>query len=348
MAHAVTVSRAVPPWACAAVRPDVTAMPIEPSVTPRSACDRLPVVFLMGPTASGKTALALALADAWPCSLISVDSALVYRGLDIGAAKPDAATLARHPHALIDIRDPGQAYSAAEFRADALAAIRQAHLDGRLPLLVGGTGLYFAALERGLSALPQADPEVRARIAAEAAHQGWAEMHRRLALLDPAAAARIHPNDPQRIGRALEVIALTGRPLSAQQGQGGARLPYRVLKLVVAPADRAELHARIAERFRAMLAAGLVDEVRALRARPGLSADVPSMRAVGYRQCWQFLDGAISAAELEAAGIAATRQLAKRQYTWLRGELDAIWLDSGASLAAAQRRLASFLARSPH
>jgi tRNA dimethylallyltransferase len=313
-----------------------------------SANDRPAAIFLMGPTASGKTALALALAERWPLSLISVDSALVYRGLDIGAAKPDRAILARHPHALIDIRDPEQAYSAAEFRADALAAMAAARAAGRMPLLVGGTGLYFAALERGLSALPTADAELRARLAEEAGRIGWAAMHARLATLDPVAAARIHPNDPQRIGRALEVIELSGRPLSAQQGQGGARLPYRVLKLVVAPSDRVELHARIAERFRAMLAAGLVDEVRALRARPGLSADLPSMRAVGYRQCWQFLDGALAAGDLEAAGIAATRQLAKRQYTWLRGELDAIWLDAGASQAAAERRMAAFLVRSPH
>ncbi len=308
--------------------------------------DRQPVVFLMGPTASGKTELALALAERLPVSLISVDSALVYRGLDIGTAKPDRSTRARHPHALIDIREPEQTYSAAEFRADALVAINRAHADGRLPLLVGGTGLYFAALERGLSVLPAAAPAVRARIAAQARTHGWGFLHQRLAALDPVAAARIHPNDPQRIGRALEVIELTGRPLSAQQGQGGARLPYRVLKLVVAPAHRAELHARIAARFRAMLAAGLIDEVRALRARPGLSADLPSMRAVGYRQCWQFLDGVIAESELEAAGIAATRQLAKRQYTWLRGEFDAIWLDPAARQAAAERLLTGFLAGS--
>ncbi len=293
-----------------------------------SASDHRPqAVFLMGPTAAGKTALACALAERHPLGLISVDSALVYRGLDIGSAKPDAATLARHPHALIDIRDPAEPYSAAEFRVDALAAMRRLVEMGKTPLLVGGTGLYFRALEHGLSNLPEADPGLRARLAAEAAGRGWAALHARLARLDPLAAARIRPSDPQRIQRALEVIELSGRPLSAQQGATRMRLPYRVLKLALIPADRASLHARIATRFDAMLAAGFLDEVRALRERGDLQRDLPALRAVGYRQAWAHLDGVSDAAGFRSQAIAATRQLAKRQITWLRGELDAQVLD---------------------
>src|SRR6185312_272017 len=257
------------------------------------------------PTASGKTALACELEDRFPVELVSVDSALVYRGLDIGAAKPDAATLARHPHALIDIRDPAQPYSAAEFRADALAAMHAITARGRVPLLVGGTGLYFRALQRGLSELPEADPALRAR-------------------LTDAAAARIGPNDAQRLQRALEVIALSGRPLSElQRGGRGEAFPWRVLKLALLPADRAPLHARIAERFDAMLAAGFLDELRTLRARGDLHADLPAIRAVGYRQGWEHLDGQSDAAGFRERAIFATRQLAKRQITWLRAELDA-------------------------
>ena len=308
--------------------------------------DRRPrAVFLMGPTAAGKTALACALAERHPLGLISVDSALVYRGLDIGTAKPDAATLARHPHALIDIRDPAQAYSAAEFRVDALAAMRRLVEAGKVPLLVGGTGLYFRALERGLSNLPEADPGLRARLVAEAAAQGWAALHARLARLDPPAASRIRPSDPQRIQRALEVIELSGRPLSAQQGAARMRLPYRVLKLALIPADRAPLHARIAMRFDAMLAAGFLDEVRGLRERGDLQRDLPALRAVGYRQAWEHLDGASDVLDFRAQVIAATRQLAKRQITWLRGELDARVLDpEGAGCAGlAARGLDVFL-----
>ena len=285
-------------------------------------------VFLMGPTASGKTALACALSERFPVELVSVDSALVYRGMDIGTAKPDAATLATYPHRLIDIRDPAEPYSAADFRSDALAAMQDITAGGRVPLLVGGTGLYFRALQQGLSHLPEADPAIRERLAAEAADAGWPALHRRLERLDAVAAARIGPNDAQRIQRALEVIELTGRPLSEQQqGGSGERFPWRVLKLALLPADRAPLHARIADRFDAMLAGGFLDEVRALRERKDLHADLPAIRAVGYRQAWEHLDGQTSAAEFRDKGVFATRQLAKRQITWLRSELDARVLD---------------------
>jgi tRNA dimethylallyltransferase len=290
--------------------------------------DRRPLaIFLMGPTASGKTALACALAERFPLDLISVDSALVYRGMDIGSAKPDAQTLARFPHRLIDIRDPAQAYSAAEFRADALREMQAIAAAGRTPLLVGGTGLYFRVLQRGLSALPAADATLRVDIAQSAHAHGWPALHARLHALDPAAAGRIKPNDAQRIQRALEVIALTGRPLSAQQGAAPAPFGFRVLKLTLVPADRALLHARIAERMDAMLAHGFLDEVRALRARGDLSAELPAMRAVGYRQAWQHLEGQFEAAQLRERAIFATRQLAKRQLTWLRAELDARAVD---------------------
>ncbi|GAA0720498.1 tRNA (adenosine(37)-N6)-dimethylallyltransferase MiaA [Dokdonella soli] len=285
-------------------------------------------IFLMGPTASGKTALACALADRFPLRLVSVDSALVYRGMDVGTAKPDAATLARYPHRLIDIRDPSQPYSAAEFRADALAAMREITQAGEVPLLVGGTSLYFRALEHGLSALPDADQALRAELADEAARIGWPALHARLAELDPHAAARIRPGDAQRIQRALEVIALSGRPLSEQQQGPAERLPWRVLKLALVPADRGPLHARIAERFDAMLAGGFLDEVRRLHLRKDLHADLPAMRAVGYRQAWPYLNGRVDAATFREQSIFATRQLAKRQITWLRSELDARWFDA--------------------
>lgn len=278
----------------------------------------------MGPTASGKTALACALSERFPVDLVSVDSALVYRGMDIGTAKPDAATLARYPHRLIDIRDPAEPYSAADFRADAMATMQEITARGRVPLLVGGTGLYFRALQQGLSQLPEADPAIREQLSAEAATLGWPAMHARLALLDPTAAARIGPNDAQRVQRALEVIRLTGRPLSEQQrGGSGERFPWRVLKLALLPVDRAPLHERIAQRFDAMLADGFLDEVRALRTRGDLHADLPAIRAVGYRQAWEHLDSQTAAAEFRDRGIFATRQLAKRQITWLRSELDA-------------------------
>lgn len=282
----------------------------------------------MGPTASGKTALACALAERFPLQLISVDSALVYRGLDIGSAKPDAATLRRHPHRLIDIRDPEQAYSAGDFRDDALREMAAISAAGRVPLLVGGTGLYFRALTRGFADLPTADPALRAALQAQMQRDGLAVLHQRLQQQDPAAAARIRPSDTQRVLRALEVIALSGRPLSEiQQQTEPPRLPYRLLKLALVPADRAPLHARIAVRFEQMLDGGLVEEVQRLRARAGVHADLPALRAVGYRQVWQYLDGEFARGELRDRGVFATRQLAKRQITMLRAELDSRWLD---------------------
>ncbi|MGH8174075.1 MAG: tRNA (adenosine(37)-N6)-dimethylallyltransferase MiaA [Rhodanobacteraceae bacterium] len=284
-------------------------------------------IFLMGATATGKTALACALAERFPLDLVSVDSALVYRGLDIGTAKPDAATLARHPHRLIDLRDPADPYSAADFRRDARAAMEDISRTGRIPLLVGGTGLYFRALAQGLSDLPEASPSLRARIADEAVHVGWAAMHARLAKLDAVAASRIQPGDQQRIQRALEIIELTGKPLSEQTGGMPDRFPWRVLKLALVPRDRSELHERIARRFDAMLDAGFLDEVRALHRRGDLHAALPAVRAVGYRQAWQHLEGGYDAPTFRERSIFATRQLAKRQVTWLRGELDARCFD---------------------
>ena len=289
--------------------------------------NRPAAIFLMGPTASGKTALACALAERFPLDLVSVDSALVYRGLDIGAAKPDRATLARHPHRLVDIREPHEAYSAADFRRDALLAMDEIQRAGRVPLLVGGTGLYFRALERGLSALPDADPELRRRLADEATAIGWARMHARLQQLDPLAAQRIRPRDAQRIQRALEVIELSGKPLSELQSGPGDRVPWRLLKFALVPVDRAPLHERIARRFDQMLADGFLDEARRLRALPAWQADLPAMRAVGYRQAWPLLAGEQDAATFRDRAIFATRQLAKRQITWLRSELDARWFD---------------------
>ena len=303
-------------------------------------------IFLMGPTASGKTDLALQLADRFGVGLISVDSALVYRGMDIGTAKPDAAVLARYPHRLIDIRDPHDAYSAAEFRVDALREMVAITTAGKVPLLVGGTGLYFRALQHGLSDLPAGDAGVRAQLARDAQEKGWQVLHARLGELDPAAAARIKPGDTQRIQRALEVIALTGKPLSAQQGGLRERFAYRVLKLALLPQDRALLHARIAQRLDRMFAQSFLDEVRQLRARGDLHADLPSMRAVGYRQVWQHLDGECDLAECRERAIFATRQLAKRQITWLRADRDACAFDPFAATHAKkiQRAVADFLA----
>lgn len=279
-------------------------------------------IWLMGPTASGKTHLALELARHLPVELISVDSALVYREMNIGTAKPDAATLREFPHRLIDIIDPAEAYSAARFRMDALETMTDIHARGNTPLLVGGTMLYFRALQDGLADLPVSNAEVREAIQAEAAQQGWAAMHAQLALVDPVIAARLHPNDPQRVGRALEVWRLTGVPLSEWQMRGREQAAPeigRVLKLALLP-PRERLRQRIAERFELMLADGFMEEVEALRARGDLRADMPSMRAVGYRQVWEYLDGAHSYARMVELGITATRGLAKRQMTWLRSE----------------------------
>ncbi|HET8898708.1 MAG TPA: tRNA (adenosine(37)-N6)-dimethylallyltransferase MiaA [Rhodanobacteraceae bacterium] len=298
-------------------------------------------VFLLGPTASGKTALACALSERFPLDLVSVDSALVYRGLDIGSAKPDAATRARYPHALIDIRDPAEAYSAAMFRDDALAAMQTSAAVGRVPLLVGGTGLYFRALQQGLAPMPEADPAIRTRLSAEAGERGWPALHARLAALDPVAASRIRASDAQRLQRALEVIELTGQPLSQLQQQASPPLPFRVLKLALVP-ERALLHQRIAQRFDQMLAEGFLDEVRQLRQRGDLDPDLPALRAVGYRQAWRHLDGLTDAASFRTEAIAATRQLAKRQVTWLRSTLDARWL---ADVGMAEAAVSNFLAR---
>jgi len=279
----------------------------------------IPAVLLMGPTATGKSALALALAGRIGGEIVSVDSAQVYRGMDIGTAKPDAATRARIAHHLIDIVDPTESYSAARFSADAQASIAAIRAHGHVPIVAGGTMLYFKALTDGLSALPSADPAVRAHIDARAAIEGWPALHAALARVDPATAARLAPTDAQRIQRALEVYELRGMPLSALQGarERGEGLGS-VVRVALVPRDRARLHESIAKRFDAMLAAGLVDELQSLRARFALAPTLPSMRSVGYRQAWDFLDGRIDEATLRAKGVAATRQLAKRQLTWLR------------------------------
>jgi len=281
-----------------------------------------PAILLMGPTASGKTALAMEIADRFPVGLISVDSALVFRDMDIGTAKPDAATLVRYPHALIDLISPEEAYSAARFRTDALAAMAETTAQGKVPLLVGGTMLYFKALLDGLADLPQADPELRAAIDREAAERGWPALHEELARLDPATAARLHPTDSQRLQRALEICRSSGKPMSAWLSESESQRPsYSFISLGLLPSDRAVLHQRIADRFDAMLAAGLDDEVRRLRQKYHLHLGLPSMRCVGYRQTWEAQEGLIPRHELRDRGIFATRQLAKRQITWIGNTL---------------------------
>ncbi len=276
-------------------------------------------VLLMGPTASGKTPLALALARTLPVEIVSVDSAQIYRGMDLGTAKPLASEREGVPHHLVDIIDPTEAYSAARFRADALKLMREITARGRIPVLAGGTMLYFKALREGLSELPDADEGIRAQIDAEAAARGWPALHAELSKVDPQTAARLKPNDAQRIQRALEVFRLSGEPMSQLLGRRKrAALPFRLIELALVPSDRGVLHRRIEARFDAMLERGLVEELRALRERYALRAGLPSMRCVGYRQAWQFLEGEIDRGELRDRGIFATRQLAKRQLTWLR------------------------------
>jgi tRNA dimethylallyltransferase len=310
---------------------------------------RPPAIAIMGPTASGKTALAIEWAQRLGGEIVSVDSALVYRGLDVGAAKPTAAERAQVAHHLIDVRDPHERYNAADFAHDAAAALQDIAARGRFPLLVGGTGLYFRALLHGLSPMPSADADLRAAIADEAATRGWEAMHAELAAIDPAAARRIKLGDRQRIARALEVWRASGRSISDWQEAGARqRFPFRVLKLVLCPHDRAVLHARIAARFDAMLAEGFLDEVRRLRADPQLCdlpspLDLPALRAVGYRQAWRHLDRETDAAQFRAEAVAATRQLAKRQLTWLRGIFDARWFDPATDGDALDAALALFL-----
>ncbi len=310
------------------------------------------IIALMGPTASGKSAYALALAEQLGGEIVSVDSALVYRGLDIGAAKPSREEQARVPHHLMNVRDPWQPYSAAEFAVDASVVIDDILSRGNLPILAGGTGLYFRALLKGLAAMPEADPAQRASITAEAEVRGWSAMHEELARIDPAAARRIHATDAQRIQRALEVYRLSGRAISEWQGDARKTRPrWKVLKLTLSTPDRGVLHARIASRFDAMLDEGFLDEVRNLRELPGLAAhpdprQLPAMRAVGYRQACQFLDGDCDTGTFRERAIAATRQLAKRQFTWLRGELDARWFDPVARRTQLDLAVAGFLGSS--
>ncbi len=292
----------------------------------------LPVIFLMGPTATGKTDIAAALFKRLPIELISVDSAQVYLGMDIGTAKPSVEFLNNVPHRLIDICEPDETYSAAKFRSDALLAIDEIHAQNRIPLLVGGTGLYFRALETGISDLPDADEDVRQRLESEARDIGWEAMHARLAEIDPVSAERIHPNDPQRIQRALEIYEISGRSMTEHCEDGDASpFPFELIKIILNPGDRSNFHEKIKHRFLKMLDDGLVDEVRTFHANARFSSALPSMRMVGYRQVWNYLDEETDYEEMIEKAIVATRQLAKRQMTWLRKEENGIWLDSDES-----------------
>jgi len=288
-----------------------------------------PAIFVMGPTASGKTALACELTKVLPCELISVDSALVYKDMNIGTAKPTAEELAEFPHKLIDIRDASEPYSAADFREDALREMAAITARGNIPVLVGGTMLYFKFLLEGAANLPQANETIRKQIEQDALTHGWPYIHAKLAQVDPESAQRLNPNDPQRVSRAYEVFLVSGKTLTAHWAeQQQQRIPYNVVQFAIAPKERKTLHERIALRFNQMLEQGFVEEVRALYARGDLQSDLPAIRAVGYRQVWDYLDGNFSYDEMVDKGIAATRQLAKRQITWLRSWSDLNWLDS--------------------
>lgn len=295
-----------------------------------------PAIFIMGPTAAGKTDLALEIAKRHPVEIISVDSAQVYRGMDIGTAKPSPEILRQFPHHLIDILEPTESYSAGRFRDDALALMAEITSRGKIPLLVGGTMLYFNALQKGMSNLPAADPAVRARLDAEMAEFGTAHLHQRLAAVDPVSAARIHVNDPQRLQRALEVYELTGKSLTELTTEQREALPYQVIKVIIAPFDRAILHERIASRYQAMLTNGFLAEVQQLFDRGDCHPGLPSIRAVGYRQAWSYLLGDYDMDTFIYKAIVATRQMAKRQITWLRAQDDGVWFDSGVSLPTEQ------------
>jgi tRNA dimethylallyltransferase len=301
------------------------------------------VIYLMGPTASGKTNLAVELVQHFPFEIISVDSAMVYRGMNIGTAKPSVDTLALAPHRLINIREPNDTYSAAQFRIDALREIADIHAQGKIPLLVGGTMLYFRALQQGIAAMPSADPSIRLMLSEEADKVSWPVLHKRLAEIDPEAANRIHPNDSQRIQRALEVHLLTGKNLSAWHASQSPETNYLIYSLIIAPHDRAVLHARIEARFLNMLNQGLVDEVKTLFAQYHLDLSTPAMRSVGYRQVLQYLENECNYDEMQKRGIIATRQLAKRQLTWLRHWTNTTWFDSEATDLLTQ--VASYLGR---
>lgn len=292
----------------------------------------LPVIFLMGPTATGKTEIAVSLSRQNPIDVISVDSAMVYRGMDIGTAKPSKVLLKEVPHRLIDICEPDETYSAAKFRLDALLAINEIHSQNRIPLLVGGTGLYFRALETGISDLPDADAEIRQQLESEAEQIGWQAMHRRLAEIDPASAERIHSNDPQRIQRALEIYEISGRCITDHYEEETTNpFSFEVIKIILNPDDRSILHKRIKHRFLNMLDEGLVEEVRTFHKNKRFIGSLPSMRMVGYRQVWNYLDGETDYEDMIEKGIIATRQLAKRQMTWLRKEKNGVWLDCDES-----------------